>query len=227
MNRAVLFAIVVVSLSSRAFGGIANGSFETGDFTGWTTITTGSPFAPWSVGGAGDSGYFSPLSPQDGSRVAWNGFDGDGPMQFALYQDVAIPMGVSTISWQDRVQWELTSLPTLSRTYAVLLLDPSTDGLLEILHLLDTGVDSSFADTGWQTHSADVSYFAGSSVRLVFFEDIPESFTGPGQLEIDNVVLTTTPVEVVPEFSSLAIWSTLGLSFCCIARMSRRHCTAG
>src|SRR5262249_58739163 len=37
---------------------ITNGSFETGNFSGWTTTTTGTPFVPWTVSGAGAGGGF-------------------------------------------------------------------------------------------------------------------------------------------------------------------------
>jgi hypothetical protein len=36
-------------------------------------------------------------------------------------------------------------------------------------------------------HTVDLAAFAGSTLRLRFREEIPESFTGPGQLEIDDV----------------------------------------
>jgi len=87
---------------------LVNGSFESGDFTGWTTVTTGGPFRPWAVTGAGQGGGFGMLQtqPQDGTFVAWNGFDGGGPMEFQMFQDVAIPAGsTATLSWLDRVQW--------------------------------------------------------------------------------------------------------------------------
>ena len=40
-------------VSSVPFELLVNGSFETGDFEGWTTITTGSPVRPWAVSQAG------------------------------------------------------------------------------------------------------------------------------------------------------------------------------
>jgi hypothetical protein len=56
---------------------LINGSFEF-DFVGWTTIETGSPFIPWLIAAAGDGTGFgmAPTQPQDGSLLAWNGFDG-------------------------------------------------------------------------------------------------------------------------------------------------------
>jgi hypothetical protein len=61
-----------------------------------------------------------------------------------------------------------------------------------------------------------LSAFAGSSVRIYFFESIPEAFTGPGQLEIDAVSLRTP----VPEPASLAL---LGLGLAGLGLGRRRR----
>ena len=105
MRMPRLSPVIVVTgllLSPRATDAAAiqlvqNGSFETGDFTGWTTGTTAEPFEDWavSVAGAG-SGFFPLTSPQAGSYDAWNGFDGDGPMTQTMYQDITIP-GTATV----------------------------------------------------------------------------------------------------------------------------------
>ena len=51
---------------------LINGSFETGDFTGWNIVTNGTPYPPsWQVSGS-DSGIgfgMDSTSPQDGSMV--------------------------------------------------------------------------------------------------------------------------------------------------------------
>ena len=112
---------------------LINGSFESGNFTGWTTVTTSSPFRPWAVTGAGQGGGFGMLQtqPQDGSFVAWNGFDGGGPMEFQMYQDVTIAAGSSaTLSWMDRVQWNFFSA-TQPRLYDVEIRDPVTNAVLQ------------------------------------------------------------------------------------------------
>ncbi len=177
---------------------LSNGSFETGDFTGWTVTTTGPPFVDWLVSPAGaGSGFFPPTSPQDGSFVAWNGFDGAGPMQFTMHQDVAISADapVAQFSWQERIEWDfaLTGTATQPRTYEVQVLDSSTNAVLATLYSFSTGTDLVVGDTGWQTHTADLSAFTGSTVRLLFREFIPEFFTGPGQIEFDAIRLAPTP----------------------------------
>ena len=92
---------------------IENGSFETGDFTGWTKNTISTPTIDWtvSVAGTGAGFGFAPLEPQDGQFVAWNSFDSfAAPMEFILFQDLSIPADIpqATLTWQDRVQWDFT-----------------------------------------------------------------------------------------------------------------------
>ena len=211
MFRTIFASLILLLSCTHARAAVVNGSFESGDFTGWTTVTTGSPFVDWSVNGAGaGSGFFAPTSPQAGSFDAWNGFDGSGPMQFQLYQDVSLPLGSTLLGWQDRIQWDfaLTSTATQARSYDVEIRDPGTNALLATLYSFSTGTAIQVGDTGWQAHTADVSAFAGSSVRLLFNESSPEAFTGPGQLEVDDVVLQN-PSAVVPEPSAW-LMATLG-----------------
>ena len=179
-------------------GPIVNGGFETGDFTGWTTTMNGSPFLPWQVSTAGAGGGFgmAATEPQDGSFGAWNGFDGSGPMQFQMWQDITIPSDVpfANLEWQDRVQWVMTFGATLPRDYEVQIRDPATNALLETVFSLTTGnpAVTPIGDSGWQSHSADLSAYRGQEVRLFFEEHIPEPFTGPAQIEFDAIRLETT-----------------------------------
>jgi hypothetical protein len=177
---------------------VINGSFETGDFSGWTVQTIGVPFVDWMVSQAGaGSGFLIPTSPQDGLYDAWNGFDGGGPMEFAMYQDVTIPASATTpsLSWQERIQWDfvLTSTATLPRTYDVQIVDPATSTVLETLYSFSTGIEHIIGDTGWQTHVADLTAYVGQTIRLLFHEFIPESFTGPGQIEFDTIKIEGIP----------------------------------
>jgi len=98
---------------------IVNGSFETGNFTGWGTDDIGIPFVPLDVRGAGFTpgyGLFA-TAPTDGSFVADNGFDGCGPDTIELWQDVSIPAGAeATLTFDWRVGWNLFASPTLNRS---------------------------------------------------------------------------------------------------------------
>ena len=183
---------------------IVNGSFETGDFKGWNVSTvatggSGTPFVPWSVTTAGSGGFSGyqilPTLTQHGTHDAWNGFDGGGPMEFRMYQDIAIPSGVAlNLSWRDRAQWNFCCGQTQPRTYEVQLRNPSTNAILTTLYSFSTGVEDFYHDTGWLSHSLDLSAFAGQTVRLFFLERIPETFTGPGQIEFDSISSSNNPL---------------------------------
>jgi hypothetical protein len=201
---------------------ITNGSFETGDFTGWTVDRTGTPFVDWTVSAAGaGSGFFPATSPQDGTFDAWNGFDGVGPMEFTMYQDVSVPAGTTTFTWMERIQWDfaLTGTATAARLYSVEILNPSTSALLSTLYSFSTGIAHVIGDTGWQSHAADLSAFAGSTVRIMFREQIPEAFTGPGQIEFDAIGPTAS---TVPEPATLALLG-LGIAAIGFARRKRTY----
>jgi hypothetical protein len=116
-------------------------------------------------------------------------------MEYRLFQDVTIPAdgSSSTLEWQDRVQWNfnLGGFANLPRTYDVQVRDPATNAVLETLFIFSTGTQATnpTGDTGWQAHSADLSSYAGITVRLFIRAEIPEAFTGPGQVEIDGITL--------------------------------------
>ena len=61
--------------------------------------------------------------------------------------------------------------------------------VLATLHTFSTGTPLVIGDSGWQTHNANLSCVRRLTIRLWFQENIPESFTGPGQFEIDAVSL--------------------------------------
>ena len=184
---------------------VVNGSFETGDLTGWNVTNLADPFAPvafWVVSPAGAGPYFGNSMPQDGLLAAWNGFDGCGPDQFTMYQDVAIPVSVpTTLSWMDRIQWNFRGA---ARTYEVQLRDPATDIVLATLHSFSFAGEE--GDTGWLTHTSDLSPYAGTTIRLHFVEKIPadECYVGPGQFEIDAITTAVAPAGGGPASASLS-----------------------
>ncbi len=180
-----------------------NGSFETGDFAGWnvsavSTGGSGTPFQPWSVSSACSGGFpafgITTTSPQAGVFDAWNGFDGGGPMEFRMYQDVTVPTGAMVnLSWKDRAQWNFCCGATVARTYNVQLRDTTTNAVLTNLYTFSTGTDAGYHDTGWLSHSSDLSAYIGQQVRIYFLEVIPQNFTGPAQIEFDAIRLSDGP----------------------------------
>ncbi len=176
---------------------IVNGGFETGDFSGWTVNSPAGPCVPWAVVAAGTGGGpFSSTLPPEGLHDAWNGFDGGGPVEFTMYQDVAIPGNTSaTLTWKDRVQWSIPNPSSQRRAFRVEIRDPVTSAVLGTAYSFYSTTGAT-GDTAWQSHQADLSSYAGSNIRIYFVESIPEFLTGPGQIEIDAVSLTTSSAGV-------------------------------
>ncbi|MDP3313298.1 hypothetical protein [Lutibacter sp.] len=173
---------------------IYNGSFESGDFSGWNVDVDSEPFYPWVVTGYENGvGFgFEETQPQDGNYVAMNGFDGSGPMTFTMYQDVYIDGCEPSLSWMDRIQWDYINLEeqfSISRTLEVQIRDPENNNLLETLYSFSTGDENEnpTGDTGWQQHTVNLSSYVNSTVRIYFLESIPQNFSGPAQIEFDDI----------------------------------------
>ena len=167
---------------------IVNGSFETGDFTGWVVQPTGAA-GQWSVTGPGQGGSagMGPTAPSDGGFVAWNAFNAAGPATFTLYQDVALPSDDVEVSWRYRAQWTSDYPDNQARTADVQLRDPGTGAVLATLHSFSTGPASvaPTGDTGWLTVSVPFAGVAGQVVRIHVTQSVPDFFPGPGQFEVD------------------------------------------
>jgi hypothetical protein len=203
MNR-VRTSLLLMAALVLMFGGvrqvkavdiITNGSFETGDFTGWGTKDMAGPFYPLEVRVAGTSPFlgFFLSEPTDGFFAATHGFDGRGPDTIELFQDVAIPArhsAILTFDW--RAGWYFTlGIPANVRTLD-LVIEPAGGGSpLSTTNILtaDPVVNMLLLDTGPNSDSVDLSEFAGSSIRINFVSTIPDEFSGPAHLQIDNVVL--------------------------------------
>ena len=134
----------VTSIAQNPFDPIVNGSFETGDLTGWTVkeLTPASnPSLPLSVHRAGVEypapqfyawpyilDYFT-SAPTDGEYAALNDFNGNDPSttgtsQYVnrreLYQDVTLPANTTTLEFDYRAAWELFRFgSTRDRTFSV------------------------------------------------------------------------------------------------------------
>lgn len=186
---------------------IVNGSFEAGWLMGWEPSVVGNPYWGWNVTSAGSYvlGTFDPVAPQDGSYAAWNDFamyDSGGlpgPFRYTLAQNLTLPTQLpGLLRWSDRIQWDFTQWPNVvsqPQTYQVELRDPTTDALLATLFQFATGTEATTptGNTGWMQHSADLSPWAGSTVRLVFTESIPEAYAGLGRIEFDAIKFDGVP----------------------------------
>lgn len=168
---------------------LENGSFETGDFTGWTAIDLAMPFFPLVVETAGAQAdqlfFFS--NPTDGVFHAFHGFDGDGPGEISLGQDVVV-VGNAVLNYDYRAAWDIFA-GTFDREFEIRI-EPSGGGVpLLVVPELTAPIGTFVDDTGDLFGQLDMSPFDGQTVFLRFVWIIPEPFTGPGQFQLDNVTL--------------------------------------
>jgi hypothetical protein len=172
---------------------LVNPSFETGNFTGWGTKDMAEPFVPLAVRGAGFTpgfGLFA-TAPTDGSFVADSGFDGAGPDTIAVWQDVSIPAGnQATLTFDWHVGWDMFAGPTLNRKLDFVV-EPGGGGTpLQTTNLVTTDIASNVVgDTGPQSSTFDLSAYQGQTIRVEVLATIPEFFTGPAHMQLDNFSL--------------------------------------
>lgn len=182
-----------VAIGLQSTDNVTNGSFETGSLSGWQTQTTGEMLEPWAVAGAGGAGnrFIDFAEPQDGRFVAWTGFDGNGPLETVLYQDITIPADAeqAVIAWQHRVQWFYVENNAAPRRLELQIRDAISDAIVDTLYTFATppGDESRLGDSGWSDANVDLGSYRGQTVRLAFVAVVPDAYVGPGQVEIDAV----------------------------------------
>lgn len=182
---------------------VVNGGFETGDFTGWAAISAAGNLDPWIVASAEDETWFGTGYPFEGTYYAQNGFDGVAGDYYDLYQEITIPDAASSVAlrWSDRLQWDLTHNATSARTYIVTLQQQGGGTPLATLYATNLPPMTT-GDTGYVTHTVDLLALSpgiiGKTVRVNFHQTVPESYTGPAQLDLDAVSLILDAVPFTP-----------------------------
>lgn len=181
---------------------IVNGSFETGDYSGWTLVdTSGVPdygiFGVVTDGSVIDTSTsiydwydfdsFTPSSPglphtfyaTNGTSVGIN--LQNGPASFRMYQDVALSADAQTLDWDMWWNNNFTHNPT-DQFIAVNIRDSATDAILATVFKTTDGVDP-LSLPGMTPFSVDISPYAGSTVRI----DIQiEQYNAQFDLAYDN-----------------------------------------
>lgn len=162
---------------------VTNCSFESGDFTAWMTKDMAVPLTPLKVDAS-----FGP--PTQGSVAAVHGYDGGGPDNILIQQDVAVTGGDCELEFDYRGNWDMAFFgATLPRTFDVRVEQPV--GTTVFSQNILTSPAGSTGDTGIQGAMVSIPASATSAgtARLVFDWTIPENFTGPGAFMLDNVQL--------------------------------------
>ncbi|APZ96400.1 PKD domain-containing protein [Fuerstiella marisgermanici] len=217
---------------------IVNGTFATGDFTGWnvgidpTRADGGRPFAV-DVGGDGWLVGNSSLLP---GLSAFNGFDGgvvgsSGPLyeedlEFFLNQPITVggPLSSALLSFQFDVaggpafSLSRSGAPTEDRVFSVRATDSSGNVLSTFYSytVAGTTTDSNPIQNVSIDISSQLNALGAGNYLLEFHELIPQYFTGGGRFAIDDisleiaepVVLAVTVNNVAPVASGLTLNSS-------------------
>lgn len=169
--------------------------------------------------------------PVAGTFAAYNSFDGAGPLEFRLEQQVSLPSSVvfAQLNWQHtyNVDYAFVDTATVPREFRVELLDATGTTLLQTLYSQTIEPIDQSVESDWQPQSLDVSGalgpLAGQTVTIAFVNEIPEVFTGPGGFGLDETSLSafgqTSPIPAVsPGLLLLLIVLTGGLAWAALAR---------
>jgi hypothetical protein len=212
-----------------------NGSFETGDFTGWTVVQEPGSAGDWFVysGTQDPLGFATLLPPPVGEFAATS--SQTGPSSQVLYQDIAVPDGFDTacslIVYYENNAGEFFTASDLSYTNEpnqqarIDIMDPGSDpfdvgaGVLENLFLTLPGDPSTL---GYTIVSFNLSPFAGTTVRFRAAEvDNQSNF----YFSIDDVICgernVSRPIPTLGEWGMIAMAGALGLAGLIFARRRR------
>lgn len=205
-----VLTLALSAMQSASAANVVNGSFETGDFTGWIATDLAEPFFPLSVQTLGSANTFEwPWSstPTDGAFTAFSGFDGVvGTISIA--QDVGIiDASSSLLTFDYRGTWDLLNFCSgCSNRLFDVIVEPAGGGVPLGSFNIITANAGTIADTGQLTGNVNLTPFLGQNVRLSFVLNVTDNFSGPAQFQLDNI-----SVGVVPEPASLALFG-LGLA---------------
>ncbi|WP_440906537.1 PEP-CTERM sorting domain-containing protein (plasmid) [Catenovulum sp. SX2] len=214
--KKVICAMVVLA-SGHANAGliehINNGDFETGDFSGWNVVNTGS--GAWNI----NNGTFVPGG-MSGLPVISGNYDAvtsqSGPGFHNLYQDVSLGEFDSAIlSWDDRIRSN-AAFSDPNQEWRVLIED--LNGAL-ISEVFSTNPGDTTSQIGANTRSYDLtallSGYTNQTIRISFEQ---QDNLGFFSAVLDNVSFTTS-VASVSEPATLALF---GLGLLSLLSNSRR-----
>jgi hypothetical protein len=216
MRAFSLFLSLLFPVCASATNVILNGGFESG-LANWNTAivsTSVSSIANTNLSPCGTSWYLastgstcSSVANAVGTGAAYSAFDGYGASNslpsyaavlYDLYQEFVVPNGIETaqLSWLDSVA---TNYSGRSRTFTVAILDLS-DNSSYTANLRDFGGLSNVNENTFTARNVDVTSLlqplAGRNVQLKFQLYIPQYFTGPAGIGLDDVALNIQTAEV-------------------------------
>lgn len=213
LNILVALLSALMGLHQAEATTIKNPSFETGDFTDWDIEDLSLASFPILVEQTGITpipalGFFS-SDPTDGNYTAMHGFDGNGPGTISISQDLLITDNY--INFDYRAAWDMSTFSgsTLARLIDINIEAAGGGTTLLSKNVLAANPQTRVLDTGNLTASIDVSDFIGQTVRFSVDSFVPEAYTGPAFVTIDNFRSSSAPI---PEESSSMLLLIIGMS---------------
>jgi len=165
---------------------VSNGGFETG-LAPWTTTPVGGlGFGcgqPWTRASTGST-CIAVANPPGGSFALYSSFDGAGPLNFVASQVITIPIGLvnAVISFRYQAEWSFSGA---NRLFTI---DANGTPLVTVLNL-PSGSGNTGLLTFTQVITAQLAAYSGSTITLGLHLFVPQSFTGPAGIVVDNVSL--------------------------------------
>ena len=179
----------ITEISPSVPGCVGDWSFESFDDS-WAYSDVAFPFAPLQVIPDGFRPWAAHFSSEatEGAFSLITGFDGDGPGLISASQDVFVTEGLTPLSfdWRGAYNMALLGNATLDRTFSVVVRD-SANVVVQTDLIFTATAGAVVNDTGPITSSVDLSSFIGQPVNIAFEWYLPESFTGPGMFQLDNI----------------------------------------
>jgi len=166
---------------------VVNGDFENGDLLGWSLFSSGT--GTFRI----NDGVFDPFGPTPATAACGGNFSAvnevGGPGLRQMWQDVAIPAAPSaTLSWSDQIFNPAGTFLDPVQEFRVLIIDPATGAILATAFSTNPGDAPNQPCTA---RSADVTPFAGQTVRIMF--EVEDS-ASPLNVYIDDVCIDINPV---------------------------------
>lgn len=185
---------------------IANGDFQTGDFTGWSIINSGSG------GIAMNDGTFVPPGPGTALPPVAGGFDAvthqGGSGLHVFRQTIDVPEGIfsASLSWNDRIRNHAGLYSDPNQEWRVLITD--TNGVV-IQDVFSTNPGDPLLQIGPNARSADLTGvlqdYAGQSI-VVSFEE--QDNLGYFNATLDDVSLLVSLLPVSKDECKGGEWQT-------------------
>jgi len=200
---------------------VVNGSFETGDFTGWTLEDLG-PDPAWSIYSGSTSPVGFPILPPPVGTFA-TVTDQGGPDSSLLYQDIQIPSDTpvrcsAIMYYENRAEGFIIgdglTLNIPNQQYRVDIMDPAAPsydtgaGVLLNLFRTTPGDPNSL---GYTTLAFDLSEFAGTTVRIRAAVVITQAVLNGSIDAVSCVAQVPRPIPTLGELGMISMAGVLGI----------------